>query len=150
MVPVPQALSMVKPLSPLSKSSAKITPLSTVPRTAALSPDAAKRRVVREGLLFRVREILEGVFPSSAPRAVLLSGGLTRDPFLTEGLASCLGRPIEVLEEPESTLLGVARLTAGLETRRSRARVVSPGRGGSYLAAKFEEWRSWLRNVVGE
>lgn len=112
--------------------------------TAASLPDAAKRRVVLEGLLFRVREILDDVFAGAEPAAVLLVGGLTRDPFVADGLAACLGRAVHVLDQPEGTLLGAARLAAGRTAGDASGRRVEP-RGGAWLDRKYARWRDWMR-----
>jgi len=106
-------------------------------------PAAGKRRVVLEGLLFRVREILDGVFAGAAPARVLLVGGLARDPFVPAGLAVCLGRGVEVLDQPEGGLVGAARLAAGRSESDARGRVVEPGRA-EWLGGKYEWWRAWM------
>jgi glycerol kinase len=111
-------------------------------------PGPEKRRVVLEGLLFRVREILQDLFEETPPRSVLLVGGLARDPFVAQGLAACLGREVRVLDQPEGTLLGAAKLAAGILTADHRGRRVEPGRGG-WLAAKYERWREWLPSALG-
>jgi glycerol kinase len=122
----------------------------TLSESAALLSGGAKRRIVLEGLLFRVREILEDLCAGEEPASVIVCGGLTRDPFLAEGLAACLGREVAVAAERESTLAGAARLAAGTAERRPGAgSVVAPGARGAYLARKFERWRSWLRGVLG-
>lgn len=120
-----------------------------------LSPEALKlevqkaRRVVLEGIVFRVREIVEGICRGAVPERILLSGGLARDPFVGEGLASCLGRTIDRLEEFEATLLGAARLAAGLAPyARPEIATVHPGRRGAYLASKYARWKSWLEEVL--
>jgi glycerol kinase len=114
---------------------------------AASASEEGRRRVVLEGLLFRVREILDDIGrPEDTAR---LAGGVTRDPAVASGLAACLERPVEVIEEPETTMLGAARLAAGIDaTAGPRARLVAPGAAGSYLAAKFERWKEWAARVL--
>jgi glycerol kinase len=108
-----------------------------------------RRRVVLEGLLFRVREILEGLAPLDLPRRILLSGGLAAEPALGPGLATLLDRPVERLEQRESTLLGVARLAAGLEPLApAQSQTVEPGGTGAYLRDKFEHWRGWHTRLI--
>ena len=88
---------------------------------------ADRRRVVLEGLVFRVHAALEDL--DAAAGRVLVSGGLASEPFVPAALATVLGRPVEVLEEGETTLLGAARLASGaspdaapaLATRERRA-----------------------------
>jgi glycerol kinase len=105
---------------------------------------AERRRAWLEGLVFRVTEIAEAIGDASS--RVLVSGGLSREPFVAPALASVLARPVELLDESESTLLGVARLAAGLEPRAAIPRCrVEPVKSLASLRSKFELWRAWLR-----
>lgn len=113
-----------------------------------LSP-GDKRRCVLEGLLFRVREILDDLGNGTAPEHVLVSGGLVQDPGVAGGLSSLLQRPVYVLQEPETTLLGAARLAAGLAPFADPATFVAePKDAGAYLPAKYRRWQSWLQNSL--
>jgi glycerol kinase len=117
---------------------------------AALRLDRpGRRRVVLEGVLFRVRQLLEGLSAGPLPARIRLSGGLAREPAVCQGLAALLGRPVERLAAVEAGLLGAARLAAGLpaygETETER---FAPGGSGAYLAAKYPEWRSWLARLL--
>lgn len=123
-------------------------------RRLTFSPAAAKlsgrerRRVVLEGILFRVREILEGISGSRSDR-ILVSGGLAREPFVAAGLASCLERPVEVLPEAETTLLGAARLAAGLPPAAGlAAHRVDPDPRGDYLPRQYSRWKAWTKRVL--
>ena len=109
------------------------------PTTTVADPD--KRRIVLEGLLFRVREVLEELRPDR----VLLAGGLAREPFVGRGLAALLDRPVEILDIHEAVLTGAARLAAGLGPHAAaRTRRVEPGKAGGYLRSKYERWKRWL------
>ncbi len=111
-------------------------------------PLKAARRVVLEGIVFRVREILDDLCPGTR-RKVFLAGGLTREPFLPKALAACLGRTVEVLDEPHATLLGVARKAGGLPAFGSpRTREVKAGPAGAYLKAKYDRWRGWMAGLL--
>ncbi len=123
--------------------------LSFSPEAAALD-DASRRRVVLEGILFRVREILEGLFAGPPPGRIVLCGGIAGERGLAEGLAACLGRPVELLEEPEATLLGAARLAAREDPGDPppRSRPVAPGPAGRYLPGKWERWREWVSREI--
>jgi glycerol kinase len=131
----------------------------TISRGAAELRPADLRRVALEGLLFRIRGILEDL-PGADSREVLLSGGLVHEPFVPAGLAACLGRPVTVLQDLEGTLRGAALLAAedGASAGAHVApgadgagggRPVPPGPGGAYLPAKYERWRAWMVEVVG-
>jgi hypothetical protein len=58
---------------------------------------------------------------------------------------------VEVLEQEESTLLGVARLAAGREPLALTAtRTVDPGTPGRYLRAKYQRWLAWYRQLLSD
>jgi glycerol kinase len=108
---------------------------------APLAP-ADARRVILEGLVFRVRGIVDEL-PGTDP--LFLSGGLAHEPFVPVALATCLEREIHVLEEQETTLLGAARLAAGMEPcARPRTRTARRDPRGLWLRDKYERWREWL------
>ena len=71
--------------------------------------------------------------------------GLVHDPAIGLGLAQLLQRPVEQLDAPETTLLGAARLAAGLnpfadpETSR-----IDATDAGTYLRDKYSRWQCWL------
>ncbi len=109
----------------------------------------AQRRVVLEGLLFRLRQIIGDLGGAPAARRVILAGGLAREPFVARGLTTLLGRSIERLEIPDAGLVGAARLAAGLTPfAAAEAVVVERGAGGAYLPAKYERWIAWTRDVL--
>ncbi len=124
--------------------------LGTVLSPAAERLDGpARRRAILEGLLFRITEILHDLFPATPPKRVLLAGGLSREPAVAAGLAALLGRPVEVLAGHEGTLLGAARLAAGLPPAAAPATVrVAPGETGAYLPGKLPRWRAWLAALL--
>jgi glycerol kinase len=125
-------------------------PFEFSPAARALPLDA-QRAIVLEGLVFRVCEILGGLFRDRAPALVLLSGGLAREPFVASALATCLGRKIEVASELESTLLGAARVAAGLDPwARPSTRTVEPVANALWLRAKYERWRVWLARLLAQ
>jgi glycerol kinase len=121
-----------------------------------LSPAAQRlggpgaRRVVLEGVLFRIAEVLDGLSGGSRLRSVVLSGGLARDPAVGLGLAALLGRTVERLLDEHAGLSGIGRLAAGLAPLGPRSsEVLVPGPRGAYLPAKLREWKDWMRSVVG-
>jgi len=105
-------------------------------------------RAIREGVVFRVRQIVEGIEAVLGKRRLFLAGGIADDPFLTAGLAACLGRTLHRLAERESTLLGSALLARGLPRGDAESEACSPrpSRGG-YLHAKYHLWREWATTV---
>jgi glycerol kinase len=111
-------------------------------------PACAQRRVVLEGLIFRAREILDGLFDGTEPKQVLLVGGLARDPFVSSGLAACLGRTVHVLDQPEGSLLGAAMLAAGAGGTDPGGHAVEPRRGAAWLSSKYERWHEWMAEIA--
>ena len=112
-------------------------------------PDSDRRRVVLEGLLFRVREILDDICDSGMPERIILAGGQLRDPAVGAGLSALLGRGVERLLERESGLIGASRLAAGLPPyAESPTAAIEPGPGGAYLAEKFVRWQAWFRGIT--
>ena len=133
-------------------------------------PGPERRRAVLEGLVFRAHAILEDL--GAADEDLLVSGGLANEPFVPSALAAVLGRPVRVLLEEESTLLGAARLAAGLGAERSSVpatREVPPppvrpegagapdpvggggpgARSGHWLRHKSFAWRAWVDGLLG-
>lgn len=107
------------------------------------STPQARRRAFLEGLVFRVRELVDALDPL-AECALALSGGVARDPFVAPALAALLERPLDVLDDHEATLLGAARLAAGLEACAAPACTrIAPAREHAWLRAKFVRWLAW-------
>ncbi len=122
----------------------------TLSEAARRQSPSGQRRIVLEGLLFRVLEILLDLGAGTLPDRVLISGGLVRDPAVGLGLAHLLQRPVERLDEPETTLLGAARLAAGLDPFADpQTRRVDATDAGTYLGDKFPRWQRWLRERIG-
>jgi len=118
-------------------------------REAFLLAPEDRRRVFLEGIVFRLREILEDLaVPAVAPR-VTLAGGMAREPFLGAALGACTGIPVRHLDEPEATLLGAARLGAGMPPHGGIAPPPCAAPGGDYLAAKYAAWRAWMGVELG-
>jgi len=121
----------------------------TLSPAAERLPGPARRRVVLEGLLFRVRQILEDLAGEAPPQRIVVAGGLTLDPAVGDGLAALLERPVDLLLERESGLLGASRLAAGLEPfAASPTEAVEPGAHGAYLPRKFAAWKRWLGDTL--
>jgi glycerol kinase len=120
----------------------------TLSTRAERLPPSDQRRIAIEGVLFRVRQVLDELTVGGSHR-VLLAGGLTREAAVPSGLAALLGRPVHVLDSHEAVLLGASRLAAGLDPFASpRVTEVRPGREGAYLPAKYELWRSWFEQLL--
>jgi glycerol kinase len=122
----------------------------TLSRGACGLDPEKRRRVILEGVLFRSREILDQLFAGDAPSRLILAGGLSRAPACATGLAALLGREVETVTEPEQTLLGAARLAAGIDPQDTPATTPhAAGREGAYLVEKYGRWRVWMEEVLG-
>jgi glycerol kinase len=111
-------------------------------------PPSDLRRVAIEGVLFRVRQVLDDLAVGGSHR-VLLAGGLTRETAIPSGMAAVLKRPVHVLDSHEAVLIGASRLAAGLDPFASPpVTEVRPDREGAYLPAKYGRWRSWVERLL--
>lgn len=122
----------------------------TFSESAGALSGADRRRLVLEGLLFRAHGILEDLCPRGTPGRMLISGGLSADPIVATGIASLLRQPVEVLEEAETTLLGCARLAAGLAPlAQVRVRTVEPDSRYDRLRQRYPHWKAWVLELLG-
>jgi glycerol kinase len=108
-----------------------------------------RKRVIMEGIIFRIVEIVRDLCGKEVLSNILLSGGLSHETFIQLGLSSCLGQPIQIVKEKETTLLGAARLAAPKREWPSPDFTrVHPGAKGHYLQEKFLRWREWLQQEI--
>lgn len=109
---------------------------------------AQRKQSILEGIIFRVRQIIDGVVGKREHPRIFLSGGLAGDQFLGAGLAACLEYPVYRLREKEASLLGAASLAAeerGYELPLSVIPV--PPSAGRYLPKKYLVWRRWADSL---
>lgn len=112
--------------------------------------DREKGRLVLEGIIFRVREIWEDIKEKN-DYPLILTGGLSRDRLIGQGLADCLNRKVEIPEEREGTLSGAATLAAGLAPGRPPKTVfIEPNPRDSTLPSKYGQWKEWVKGIVME
>ena len=111
--------------------------------------DEDKRRLILEGIIFRVKQIQIDLFPNAEPSAVYLSGGLSKNEFIRSGLASAISSEVRILKQAESTLVGCARLTAGSPAYSDpKYTVAEPHSDLLYLKDKYEPWLEWHDKIV--
>ena len=108
----------------------------------------AAYRALLEGLLFRVREIHDGLMQDAHAKRVALAGGLSAEPFLAQGLATLLGRTVERIDATEVTLRGAAIAACDLRPTEPAATPYLPSKTGSYLEGKYTRWRAWLADLL--
>lgn len=110
---------------------------------------ADQRRVVLEGVLFRLRGILDELAAVQPFERVLVSGGLARDSFVVRGLAELVDVPVAIGAELEASAIGAARLAAGVPLGRgASSRTVEPDTRLFWLREKYAAWRAWLQNIL--
>ena len=113
-------------------------------------PQHEQRRVVLEGVLFRVRQIVEDLVKVDMPSDIVVSGGLANEPFVRAGLAILLPCPIRLLDEPEATLRGAALLAANrLDVRPNLSSPVAAEEDLAYLVPKYTRWAQWVAGFAG-
>ncbi|MFT4552736.1 MAG: glycerol kinase [Chlamydiales bacterium] len=112
-------------------------------------PPEQKRRIILEGIIFRIREILEGMEKECPSGPIYLSGGLSKEIFVSKGLASCLQKEIKLLSNTESSLMGAARLAAGLKPFAvQKKKILLPDESCKYLHGKYEQWKEWMDTAL--
>ncbi len=112
-------------------------------------PPALRRRIVMEGIIFRVCRMAEDFQKIRPFTRLLISGGLSAQAFIAQGLAACSGLETAVCLEPETTLWGAAALAATRPMPPPAAKSVTcPAKQGRYLKAKFEGWKAWVDDIL--
>jgi len=120
----------------------------TFSTAAAALPAGEKRRIVLEGMLFRLKQVLAGLFPGKSPRRILVSGGLSRDDFVRRGLAALLQREIALVDAADAGLVGAANLALGCSVSGAPALTTVSPDGGGYLLDKYAAWSAWLDALI--
>ena len=102
-----------------------------------------------EAYLFRIRQVIEGLFPGQAPELVVLSGGLALRHGFAELLAAFLPFPVRVLPEGDMGLWGAAWLAGGripkpCFTLKPLAASPTP----LPLEQKYQRWLQWMTELT--
>jgi glycerol kinase len=118
-------------------------------KAAANSSSTRRRRIIMEGIIFRVCRMVDDFLKIQPFTKILISGGLSAEPFIAQGLAACSGLEVASAMEPEATLWGAAVLAAARPIPPPVAKAITrpPGRG-RYLKAKFEHWKTWVDGIL--
>lgn len=111
---------------------------------------ALRRRAVMEGIIFRVCRMAQDFQRHADFSSLIVSGGLSAEPFVVQGLAACSGLRVVLCEEKETSLWGAAASALQEGLPAPDVREIPPGgmRGG-YLKAKFKRWCRWLDDILG-
>lgn len=108
-----------------------------------------RRTAVLEGIIFRLRQIIDDLAGKKEPPRVFISGGLASVDFLSLGLAACLRYPVYRFREKEASLLGAAALASGSEACEFPVAVLPvPHPDGAYLDEKYRRWKSWADELL--
>ncbi len=105
--------------------------------------------LLQEAIIFRVVRILEDFHREFGIERAYLSGGLSSLPCLQEGIAQCVPFSTYRLPQTEASLIGAARLGAGIPlaaaamAAKNEIRQAVPG-----LPAKYVHWKSWLDGLL--
>ena len=113
-------------------------------------PPAQRRRIIMEGIIFRICRMAEDFQKIRSFSRILVSGGLSAQEFITEGLAACSNLEVAVGLETEATLWGAASLATGRPMPPPATKTIAcPNHRGGYLRAKFQRWKIWADGILG-
>lgn len=108
-----------------------------------------KCQIVYEGIIFRVTEIIQGLFKNKLPKKIFLSGGFSANKFIQIGLASCLRKEITIVSNHESTLIGAAQLASDKNSFPAiKCSIINPHPKTAYLSEKFIRWKEWVKSLL--
>lgn len=105
--------------------------------------------LLQEGIVFRVARILEEFQREFGVGRVYLSGGLSALPCLQQGIARCVPCAVYRLQQADTSLVGAARLAAGMPFAedKSAEKIGVPGEMTG-LPAKYARWKDWLDGLL--
>lgn len=110
---------------------------------------SGKKYFFREGLCFRIREILELMGWDPGHDKIFLSGGLGADALMQELLPGVLGQSVVFLDEKETTLAGAAMVASGKSVLPMDAgQVLAPQPSLKHLYKKYYLWKEWVSGVL--
>jgi glycerol kinase len=105
--------------------------------------------LLQEGIIFRVARILEAFHSEFGIERVYLSGGLSALPCLQQGIACCVPCAVYHLQQAETSLIGAARLAAGLSFAGGKdAQKINVSQPLDGLPEKYARWKDWLDGLL--
>jgi glycerol kinase len=105
--------------------------------------------LLQEGIIFRVARILEDFQREFGIERVYLSGGLSGLPCLQQGIAQCVPFATYRLSQTDASLLGAARMAAGVPCSGDRsAEKINVSKPASKLPGKYARWKIWLDGLL--
>ncbi len=106
------------------------------------------KRAVMEGIIFRVCRMALDFKQHTRFSGMVVSGGLSTEPFLVQGLAACSGLKVVLCKEKETSLWGAAATALKNDLSPPAVKTMIPDdHKGKYLAAKFKRWCRWLDSL---
>jgi len=110
--------------------------------------EGKRREIFAEGLVFRIRQVIEGLFEDQLPEQVLLAGGLAGRADFTEALATLLPMPLYIVQNKEMGLWGAGWQASAHEAPPEIPLILAPkSRGGAAFRQRYERWNRWLHRV---
>jgi len=107
--------------------------------------------LLQEGIIFRVARILEDFQREFGIERVYLAGGLSGLPCLQQGIAQCSSLAAYRLMQTDASLMGAARLAAGMElTDLRKAEKIEATCSLQKLSEKYLHWKEWLDGLLRE
>ena len=108
-----------------------------------------RQRVYFESLIFRLREVTQGMFTDGLPQKIILTGGLAARFDFSNMLAALLPVPLYILKEREMSLWGAAWLAGGCTVKpKFRFKQVHPKFEAPWMLEKYPLWQRWLNEVL--
>lgn len=105
--------------------------------------------LIIEGVIFRVKQILDDLYDICGIKRVFLAGGWSRLPALQQGIAQCSPVDVHLLQETECSLLGAALLALGKpDMSRTGAVHLKKTEEVEFLNSKYIGWRNWLDQLL--
>jgi len=96
-----------------------------------------------------VARILEDFRREFAIERVYLSGGLSALPCLQQGIVQCVPLAVYRLSQADSSLLGAARLAAGMPPGgAAKAERIGIAQDTRRLPGKYQRWKAWLDGLL--
>jgi glycerol kinase len=112
-----------------------------------LFSDIKSEEILAEGMIFRIREIIEDLLEGKEARLILTGGASCKHSWV-RGLASCLGHSLFLGEEPDASIFGTAKLARALKESEWKRKEVKPEEKWAYLKDKYGVWKHWLKGSL--
>lgn len=103
-----------------------------------------------EAYAFRVRQVVEGLFPDGPPSHLLIGGGLAKDEAWLAFLTSYLPWPLERLPQSQLSLLGTGWLADQQRLQLSFKTKVIENSRSEFRDARYARWRQHAEDLASQ